>query len=123
MGLVILVVSRRSRERHRTRSRVSGCGESCIFMKVIWRQKSTEDGSTALSPDGGGSGIRTHGGRESSPVFKTGAFNRSAIPPRGLRRGLWRVDGGECKPKSLGVHEQERQGRASASLTKQYGAV
>ena len=30
---------------------------------------------------GGGSEIRTHGGRKPSPVFKTGAFNRSAIPP------------------------------------------
>ncbi len=32
---------------------------------------------------GGGSGIRTLDGRETMPVFKTGAFNRSANPPRG----------------------------------------
>jgi hypothetical protein len=31
--------------------------------------------------NGGESGIRTHGPRERSPVFKTGAFNRSAISP------------------------------------------
>lgn len=30
---------------------------------------------------GGGSEIRTHGPRKRSPVFKTGAFNHSAIPP------------------------------------------
>jgi hypothetical protein len=30
---------------------------------------------------GGGSGIRTHGDIAASPVFKTGALNRSAIPP------------------------------------------
>src|SRR5579863_130630 len=31
---------------------------------------------------GGGRGIRTHEGRKALPVFKTGAFNRSASPPR-----------------------------------------
>ena len=31
--------------------------------------------------NGGGSEIRTHGGRKPSPVFKTGAFNHSTIPP------------------------------------------
>jgi hypothetical protein len=31
--------------------------------------------------NGGESGIRTHGPRERSPVFKTGAFNHSAISP------------------------------------------
>jgi hypothetical protein len=30
---------------------------------------------------GGESGIRTHGGRKTTPVFKTGALNRSAISP------------------------------------------
>ena len=30
---------------------------------------------------GGGGGIRTHEGLASLPVFKTGAFNRSATPP------------------------------------------
>jgi hypothetical protein len=31
---------------------------------------------------GGWGGIRTHEGREPLPVFKTGAFNRSATHPR-----------------------------------------
>jgi|HubBroStandDraft_6_1064221.scaffolds.fasta_scaffold483386_2 hypothetical protein len=31
---------------------------------------------------GGGGGIRTHGDLSATPVFKTGAFNRSATPPR-----------------------------------------
>jgi len=31
---------------------------------------------------GGGGEIRTHEGRKPLPVFKTGAFNRSATPPR-----------------------------------------
>lgn len=35
-----------------------------------------------LNTNGGGRGIRTHGGRKASPVFKTGAFNRSASPPK-----------------------------------------
>jgi hypothetical protein len=30
---------------------------------------------------GGGGGIRTHERRKPLPVFKTGAFNRSATPP------------------------------------------
>tara|TARA_B100001248_G_C27399698_1_gene469132 strand:+ start:12982 stop:13152 length:171 start_codon:yes stop_codon:yes gene_type:complete len=32
--------------------------------------------------NGGGGEIRTHEGREPLPVFKTGAFNHSATPPR-----------------------------------------
>jgi hypothetical protein len=35
----------------------------------------------AASKIGGGGGIRTHEGLSSLPVFKTGAFNRSATPP------------------------------------------
>ena len=37
-------------------------------------------GTTALETGGEG-GIRTHGPREGTPVFKTGAFNRSATSP------------------------------------------
>ena len=37
--------------------------------------------AAADSAGGGGSGIRTHGGVAPTPVFKTGALNRSAIPP------------------------------------------
>jgi hypothetical protein len=33
------------------------------------------------TPYGGSCEIRTHGGRKTSPVFKTGAFNRSAKLP------------------------------------------
>ena len=40
---------------------------------------------------GGGGGIRTHGTLSRTPVFKTGALNRSATPPaqahsRNIRR-------------------------------------
>ena len=34
-----------------------------------------------LRAHGGGGGIRTHGSREGTPVFKTGAFDHSATPP------------------------------------------
>gem|GEM_PF-6268676 len=34
---------------------------------------------------GGGGGIRTHGGFNTSPVFKTGAINHSTTPPDILR--------------------------------------
>ena len=34
-----------------------------------------------IGASGGGSGIRTHGDIAATPVFKTGALNRSAIPP------------------------------------------
>ena len=37
--------------------------------------------------DGGEGGIRTHGPREGTPVFKTGAFNRSATSPAGADCG------------------------------------
>ena len=32
--------------------------------------------------NGGGGGIRTHGGESPTPVFKTGALDHSATPPR-----------------------------------------
>ena len=32
--------------------------------------------------NGGGGGIRTHGGYNTSPVFKTGAINHSTTPPK-----------------------------------------
>jgi hypothetical protein len=37
---------------------------------------------------GGGSGIRTHEAVARLPVFKTGAFNHSAIPPEFLRPSI-----------------------------------
>ncbi len=36
--------------------------------------------------NGGGGEIRTLGGLSPSPVFKTGAFNRSATPPQREKR-------------------------------------
>ena len=38
--------------------------------------------------DGGEGGIRTHEGREPLPVFKTGAFNRSATSPKNSRGSI-----------------------------------
>ena len=38
-----------------------------------------------LGSIGGEGGIRTHEGREAPPVFKTGAFNRSATSPWGAQ--------------------------------------
>ena len=35
-------------------------------------------------PQSGGRGIRTHGGGNPTPVFKTGALSHSAIPPGGI---------------------------------------
>ena len=43
--------------------------------------KAPNDGALRCN-SGGGTGIRTLGRLSPSPVFKTGAFNRSAIPPR-----------------------------------------
>ena len=40
----------------------------------------------AFFMDGGETGIRTLGGYKPTPVFKTGAFNRSAISPDSSRR-------------------------------------
>ena len=45
----------------------------------IRRQPDRENAFARAS--GGGSGIRTHGDIAATPVFKTGALNRSAIPP------------------------------------------
>ena len=43
-------------------------------------------GKSALATRSGGEGgIRTHEGREAPPVFKTGAFNRSATSPWGAQ--------------------------------------
>ena len=47
---------------------------------LVPRQPSVLNRSRGLS--GGGGGIRTHGRRKPTPVFKTGAFDHSATPPR-----------------------------------------
>ncbi len=55
--------------------------------------------SAQSAKNGGGSGIRTHETVTRLPVFKTGAFNRSAIPP-----GIDFVSFfGFCAPLDLGV--------------------
>ena len=48
-----------------------------ISIKVLISKDNVAEGDV-----GGGGGIRTHGGREPTPVFKTGAFDHSATPPR-----------------------------------------
>src|SRR5262249_45398329 len=46
------------------------------FLALLWTMPD------ALGPeDGGWGGIRTHGGVAATPVFKTGALNRSATHP------------------------------------------
>src|SRR5439155_14090212 len=45
------------------------------------RAKSPASQPQRRSQVGGGGGIRTRGPRERTPVFKTGAFDRSATPP------------------------------------------
>ena len=59
-----------------------------------------EGGLLGWPSHGGWGGIRTHGGREPTPVFKTGALNRSATHPKdavapycNICRGLAIVDG------------------------------
>ena len=51
----------------------SGSGRNAILV--------TSEFHTTWTPEiGGGGGIRTHGGRETSPVFKTGTFSRTLSP-------------------------------------------
>ena len=70
-------VSAREAEAIREASRETR-GQSQV--QSSWRAIHSRGGIT-----GGGGEIRTHGGREPSPVFKTGALNRSATPPsRGI---------------------------------------
>ena len=48
----------------------------CLNMATIiflWR--------VLILSNGGGGGIRTHGGEPPTPVFKTGALDHSATPP------------------------------------------
>src|SRR5262245_8603223 len=57
------------------------------------RRRGPPGRTQALLPSGGG-GIRTRGPRERTPVFKTGAFDRSATPPRQNPRTRPRRAGG-----------------------------
>ncbi len=57
------------------------------FLRAFQTQATLENG---LFYSGGEGGIRTHEPREGSPVFKTGAINRSATSPFGpAARGLY----------------------------------
>src|SRR5450432_4163776 len=49
---------------------------------------------------GGGGGIRTHGTVTSTPVFKTGALNRSATPPVVRVAGSSTGRGGRVNPSA-----------------------
>ena len=52
------------------------------IFEIDWKAKIPKSFDLGIFEfDGGGSEIRTHGGRKPSPVFKTGAFNHSTIPP------------------------------------------
>src|ERR1700674_1432047 len=53
-------------------------------MHALRAVKEAENGRLA----GGGGGIRTHGRLAPLPIFKTGAFNRSATPPRLIFQAL-----------------------------------
>jgi hypothetical protein len=66
---------------------------------------------------GGWGGIRTHEGVAPLPVFKTGAFNRSATHP-GDRKSLWRLELYNPAPISLAAVTGSRLklGRSGTSL-------
>lgn len=55
----------------------------------IWKKQNarlcsceTRACESSRAANGGGGGIRTHGGESPTPVFKTGALDHSATPPR-----------------------------------------
>ncbi len=62
----------------------------CAINSVVMREQKRERRLLPVKTPiksltfGGGCEIRTHEDREALPVFKTGAFNRSANPPRFL---------------------------------------
>lgn len=53
----------------------------CHVRNLVRRISKAKDYIDISTLYGGGSGIRTHGELAPTPVFKTGALNRSAIPP------------------------------------------
>ena len=67
--------------------------EACLIRKVLGRTQGGPERNVNCSNDlesvrnslGGEGEIRTHDPREGTPVFKTGAFNRSATSPFGVR--------------------------------------
>src|SRR6185295_9647872 len=68
--------------------------------------------SLSLRPakDGGGGGIRTHEALADPPVFKTGAFNRSATPPK-------------PKKHDSRFKKQAKRGTTEGTTTGRRGAV
>src|SRR5688500_1786296 len=66
-------------------------------------------GGKAFLIFGGGGGIRTHEARESLPVFKTGAIDHSATPPR-PRSLAWMAGVAE----GAGVSPSEAAGRGAS---------
>lgn len=77
-------------------------GRRSVAFGYLSRRTSRYSVQSAAS--GGWSGIRTHGGVAPTPVFKTGALNRSAIHPAGggtfshARRGCKRRGSGAVVP-------------------------
>jgi hypothetical protein len=76
----------------------------------------------------GGGGIRTHGSLSTTPVFKTGALNRSATPPVLWRGGTWSIGrGASSGGVGLTVGARSRRGShgscAANQFTRSGGAV
>src|SRR6185312_5024699 len=67
----------------RPRAPASPFGDASVALPCV-RRESDSAGRRAAPDRGGGGGIRTHGGREPSSVFKTDPFDRSGTPPRPL---------------------------------------
>src|ERR1700730_10494971 len=67
------------------RGQISSCQKTRAFTSIsratYWRFPKMSGSYRLTVFVGGGGGIRTHEGLSSLPVFKTGAFNRSATPP------------------------------------------
>ena len=53
----------------------------CIFTEIVIYPKRTKKATIDGGLNGGGGGIRTHGTRERTTVFKTAPINRSGTPP------------------------------------------
>ena len=70
------------------------------------------DPSTLVNNDGGGGGIRTHGTRMGSTVFKTASLNRSDTPPHLT---------GESPFKSIAHYRNPCQLSEATSLNQQVG--
>jgi hypothetical protein len=62
------------------------------------RDETTELGCLCLIENGGGRGIRTPESLSTLTVFKTGAFNRSAIPPSSILPDSIMLRGGVTMP-------------------------